>query len=571
MALQPNSPTEKKRSVVSGIRELWQASTAPNPSIKDAKESRKAKLLATLSLIISILLLFAFFLVPHKFTVFTILLAVTFVSYLLSRSIYYQFGIYLFVYVFTAIGFLTIYTGNASTAETAISTTVYFGLVVASVLLSQTGFVVLVSLSIIASITIPFYSNIPVEENVNAMRIAGDLFAMGALLFGINLFRQSLEKEQLAEVNAINQTLKDLATRLEDHIKERTQEIEQVTAQAQKQSLRIQTISDISQEISSSIKQTPNELLTKIAQIISKKLDYYHVGIFLLDKDREFAILRATNSQGGQKMLASHHQLKVGGAGIVGFVSQSGRARIALDTSADTVFFNNPDLPETHSEMALPLKYGNTVIGVLDIQSSESNAFNKEDIETLNTLTNQIALMVKNIQITDEAPKGVTNQKIKISSKDIKRGYTFQPDGSVIVTNLPEHNLQIQKAIASGETVVLSNAPKGSTPTIAVPVKFREQVIGVLHIEATKENRNWTEDEILLIQAVSDRAGLALENARLLDDSQRRATKEQAISEISTKIGATADIESILRTAVRELGAQISGTQISVEIGGSKD
>lgn len=571
MALQPNSPTEKKRSVVSGIRELWQASTAPNPSIKDAKESRKAKLLATLSLIISTLLLFAFFLVPHKFTIFTILLAVAFASYLLSRSIYYQFGIYLFVYVFTAIGFLTIYTGNASTAETAISTTVYFGLVVASVLLSQTGFVVLVSLSIIASITIPFYSNIPVEENVNAMRIAGDLFAMGALLFGINLFRQSLEKEQLAEVNAINQTLKDLATRLEDHIKERTQEIEQVTAQVQKQSLRIQTISDISQEISSSIKQTPNELLTKIAQIISKKLDYYHVGIFLLDKDREFAILRATNSQGGQKMLANHHQLKVGGAGIVGFVSQSGRARIALDTSADTVFFNNPDLPETHSEMALPLKYGNTVIGVLDIQSSESNAFNKEDIETLNTLTNQIALMVKNIQITDEAPKGVTNQKIKISSKDIKRGYTFQPDGSVTVTNLPEHNLQIQKAIASGETVVLSNVPKGSTPTIAVPVKFREQVIGVLHIEATKENRNWTEDEILLIQAVSDRAGLALENARLLDDSQRRATKEQAISEISTKIGATADIESILRTAVRELGAQISGTQISVEIGGSKD
>ena len=73
-----------------------------------------------------------------------------------------------------------------------------------------------------------------------------------------------------------------------------------------------------------------------------EKLGFYHVGIFLLDENREFAVLRAANSEGGQRMLSRHHQLKVGGIGIVGYVSQGGRPRIALDTGSDAVFFNNP-------------------------------------------------------------------------------------------------------------------------------------------------------------------------------------------------------------------------------------
>ena len=89
-------------------------------------------------------------------------------------------------------------------------------------------------------------------------------------------------------------------------------------------------------------------------------------------------------------------------------------------------------------------------------------------------------------------------------------------------------------------------------------------------VEAAENNRNWTDDEITLVQAIAERSALALENARLLEDSQKRAAKEQAIGEISTKIGASADIESILRTAVRELGAKIRGTQVTVEIGNGK-
>ncbi|NOH03106.1 MAG: GAF domain-containing protein [Chloroflexi bacterium] len=85
----------------------------------------------------------------------------------------------------------------------------------------------------------------------------------------------------------------------------------------------------------------------------------------------------------------------MGGAGIVGYVALTGRPRIALDTSADVVFFNNPDLPETRSEISLPLKYGNTVVGVLDVQSLHPSAFSNDDADTLSALANQIAIVIR--------------------------------------------------------------------------------------------------------------------------------------------------------------------------------
>jgi len=151
------------------------------------------------------------------------------------------------------------------------------------------------------------------------------------------------------------------------------------------------------------------------------------------------------------------------------------------------------------------------------------------------------------------------------------KGYTYRIDGSITtVTELPENNPALKKALASGEAVTLSQPPKEVPPTLAVPVKLREQVIGIIHIESSKAKRAWTDDEVAFVQAVSDRAALALDNARLLEESQRRAAKEHAIGEISARIGTSTDVDTILRTAVRELGAQISGAQVTLEIGDGK-
>ncbi len=563
-------PTNQKPSLISRIREIWNKLTTPHPSITDVREFRKAQLLSILTLILTILLFVAVLYGPRSLGIFGILTVATLASYLVSRSIYYKFGAYIFTFSYTAIGFLTLYYGTATSVESAVSSTVFIAIIFSSVLLSRRSFILLVGLATLATFSVPLYSKTPLAVTDSIGRTGGIVLVAGAILYGISVFRENLEKEQIEEIKNTNRKLEDLAANLEERINERTQELQQVTEQTQQRASRLQAISDISQEIVSSITQKPDEVLGRITQIISKKLGYYHVGIFLLDKDEEYAVLRAANSRGGQKMLARRHQLKVGGIGIVGYVTQSGRPRIALDTTTDAVFFNNPDLPETRSEISLPLKYGSTIIGALDVQSSLPNAFKDEDVDTLSALANQIAIVIKNIQTAEDAKYGISNRTIKFAQRDIQHGYSFQPDGSIIMTTLPQNNPQLDKAIASGETVVLSAPSKDSQPTIAVPVKFRDQLIGIIHIESNETNRNWTEDEVSLVQAISDRAALALENARLLEDSQRRAAKEQAIGEISTKLGATADIEAILRTAVRELGAQISGTQVTVEIGGGK-
>ena len=242
------------------------------------------------------------------------------------------------------------------------------------------------------------------------------MLVIGAILYGIQIFRANLEKESLKELSDANRELEDITTNLEQRIGARTLELERANQQVQARAARLQIISEISHEITSNVDQQPKELLNRITRLISEKLGFYHVGIFLLDENREFAVLRAANSEGGQRMLNRRHQLKVGGIGIVGYVSQGGRPRIALDTGSDAVFFNNPDLPKTRSEIALPLKYGPTIIGVLDVQSTLPSAFNDEDTNLLSTLTDQIAIVITTILTNERGGLGLSSQNM------IKRG-----------------------------------------------------------------------------------------------------------------------------------------------------
>jgi GAF domain-containing protein len=362
---------------------------------------------------------------------------------------------------------------------------------------------------------------------------------------------------------------------LEERIAKRTLELQEANQQIEKRVERLQVISDVSQEISSNVGLGANELLTRIAESISEKIGFYHVGIFLMGENQEYAVLRASNSKGGQQMLARRHQLKVGGTGIVGYVAQSGRPRIALDTGADAVFFNNPDLPETRSEMALPLKYGNTVIGVLDVQSTLSSAFSNEDINTLNTLANQIAIIIRNLQIAegerfDYSPQG-GKRAVQFSRNEQQSGYSFRPDGTITSSTLPRENPALEKAIASNETVILSQPSMGVLPTLAVPVKFRDEIIGVIHIEASETNRVWTEDEVAMVQAISERAALALENARLFEDATRRAEQEETISRVTTQIGASTDFNRILQTTIQELGQALGASRSFIQLGAPSD
>jgi PAS domain S-box-containing protein len=272
----------------------------------------------------------------------------------------------------------------------------------------------------------------------------------------------------------------------------------------------------------------PAELLQTAANLISQRFDFYHAGIFLLDDAREWAVLRAANSAGGQKMLARGHRLRVGREGIVGYVTGTGQPRIALDVGADAVHFINPDLPETHSEMAVPLRVRDELIGALDVQSVQVNAFTGEDAQVLQSLADQIALAIDNARLFQETQQRVAElQAVLREAREAgglggpERASAFRYDG-VDVTTLIE-TPPLPKAMGAG-----SLAPRD---LLTIPLKFGDQSLGSLELRRAGEA--WSNDDVELTTAIADRMALALESAQVFEQTRARAQQLATLSEVT--------------------------------------
>ncbi len=384
----------------------------------------------------------------------------------------------------------------------------------------------------------------------------------------------------LAEAfNRMTAQLRETLGSLERRVAERTADLETARLLSEKRAQELQTINEISRIVSS--EQRLDVLLPLVTRLVSERFGFYHVGIFIVDETRQYAVLQAANSEGGRRMLERGHKLEVGVTGIVGSVAGSGTPRIALDVGSDPVFFNNPDLPETRSEMALPLNARGKTIGVLDVQSTKPGAFTENDVNTLSILADQVAIAIENARLFSEMQRAreeaeaLYEQYIKQEwfafSKQISKVGYYQSAVSGKPLDAPVENEEIRAALQRGEVVVVEAKNATSHPALAVPVKLRNQVIGVLNIKAPTKNRKWSRDEVNFAQAISDRLALALENARLLYESQRRAAKEQKISEMTAKISTSINIQNVLQTAVEELGRALPGSEVIIQFQNNGD
>lgn len=379
----------------------------------------------------------------------------------------------------------------------------------------------------------------------------------------------------LAEtINRMTSQLQDTLGNLERRIAERTMDLEVSRHQTEQRATQLFAIGEISKIINA--EQELNILLPLITRLVSERFNFYHIGIFLIDDARQFAVLLAANSLGGQAMLKRGHKLKVGESGLVGFVGKSGLPRIALDVGNDAVFFNNPDLPNTRSEVALPLKARETIIGVLDVQSDKPGAFTPEDTNILGILADQIAIAIENARLLDQTKQALAEvrtayqQNLQEGWKNFGReegmiGYYQSMSGGRKLQR-PLSNDEINQAMNRGDVLIFHADGKTDEPTMVVPIKLRDQIIGVMHIKSPSSERQWTSSEINLTEAVAERLSLALENARLIQESQRQVIKEQAITEITGKIGSSVNLENVLLTAVEELGRTIPGSEVTIKL-----
>jgi GAF domain-containing protein/HAMP domain-containing protein len=359
------------------------------------------------------------------------------------------------------------------------------------------------------------------------------------------------------EIASLGQAFYSMADQLHGLISELENRVAERTKVLERRAVQLQAAADVGAAVSRL--HDLDELLKQVARLISLRFNFYHVGVFLLDEMKEYAVLRATNSEGGLRMLERGHKLKVGQVGIVGYVTNTGQPRIALDVGQDAVFFDNPDLPQTRSEMALPLISGGKILGALDVQSAQGAAFTEEDVKTLKVLAGQISIAIENARLFEENQASIeTARRILgesslegwqnlLAEKKTKFGYISIAEGQVAPVS-GETGPEFVQSIETGQLILSADGT-----TIYLPIVAQGKVIGAIRLDKPQDGGQWTDEDINVANILTEQLGNALESAKLYEEIVDRSQRQQMIGAVTARIRETLDLDTVLQTAVHEI------------------
>ncbi len=364
----------------------------------------------------------------------------------------------------------------------------------------------------------------------------------------------------------------------------------------------LQAGAEVSRKVSSIL--DPERLLSETVDVICDEFDFYYAGVFLIDETNEWAVLHAGRGEAGAQMLDEGHKLRINGPSMIGASTGRADALIALDVGEEPVHFKNPHLPNTRSEMALPLKARDKVIGALTVQSVEEAAFSDEDVAALQAMADQLAIAIDNSRLYDKV-YGLLNQltrrtKLLQAAAQVGRdvtsildldkllnnavdiicnAYDFYYSGVFLVDDasgewavlragrgeagaamLAEgHRLKVGGHSMIGAAVARRQArialDVGEEPVhfknphlpdtrseMALPLIVREDVIGAVTVQSVKEAA-FSDYDITSLQAMADQLAIAINNARLLKELE--VAHAELVRTKTFEAIATATIEAI--------------------------
>lgn len=325
--------------------------------------------------------------------------------------------------------------------------------------------------------------------------------------------------------------------------------------------LQIHTAAEITQAISNELDLS--QLLMRVCALIKDRFDLYYVGVFLIEPGSDEAVLKAGTGEAGQAMLAEGHRLKVGGESMVGQATAFRQARIALDIEKEDeltkqVRFDNPHLPETRSELALPLITPQAAIGALTIQSKLEAAFDENDIVVLQGIADSLASAIENARLFEQLQSNL-DEISRLHTRYLQHSWS-----QVVESKGAQEHLYLAKGVAGKDIPGNEGSPALRKPHQAeLPILLRGQQIGSLTLEA---DHAFSKKDLTLAKAVINQAALALENARLLEESRQRADQKMIAAQISNRIWSSSDIDTILQTALQQLGVSLAAAQGSIEL-----
>ena len=312
-----------------------------------------------------------------------------------------------------------------------------------------------------------------------------------------------------------------------------------------------------------------NQMLARTTELISESFGFYHTGIFLIDEANEYAILQATNSEGGKNMLERGHKLKIGDGSVVGFVVTRREPYIVTDTYSDSLHRTNPDLPRTRSELAVPLQVHGKILGVLDVQSTQPDAYNQDDVKILQILADQVALAIQNGRLLEESQRTL-RELYHIYGQQIGRSwrqrvgrkplaYTFN---RISVEPAPPGARETTKPVDKPSIITEDEVSK-----LSVPISMRGQSLGSITLIREAPDGVWTNEDLIFMEEVATQIAPALENARLLEEIQRKAQLERQIGDISAKAQSSLDMETVIKSTVQELGLTVNAAKVQILLG----
>ena len=228
----------------------------------------------------------------------------------------------------------------------------------------------------------------------------------------------------------------------------------------------------------------PDELINQVANLITDQFDYYYTALFLVDPTGRWAELKSATGEAGRVLKENKHRLEVGGKSMVGTAISTRSPRVALDVGAEPTRFENPLLPYTRSEIALPLLVGERVLGALDVQSTREGAFGPQEIETLQGMANQISIALENASLFQQVQQNLDE------IRSIQRQYTLQSWKRV------ENTEELRYEVGDEEH-------HGTDNELEVSLAMRGGVIGEIKLDSDNE---WTPEQRNLIESIAAQA-----------------------------------------------------------------
>jgi len=372
------------------------------------------------------------------------------------------------------------------------------------------------------------------------------LLLLGSVaLAGIYYFQSEFVQAQ-GRAGEIFKTLQAERKNLEKHVAERTGELEKRNAGMQSMVYFTRQIAQI---------QDLSAIPAKAVDLITQNFGHYHAGLFLLADDGKTAILQAASSDAGRKLVGKGYRVDVGDNSLVGRVAKQARLIVTSKSSnTPATEGGEAEMLRTRSEIALPLVVRGKVLGVLDIQAEQIQAFGQSEAEILQLLTDQIGVSMDNARLLSEAQTFVSQLELLNS----------QQTQSTWRENLINQNMAYQFT-PSGIKSISSGAKPKEEDGLHIPLVLRSQEIGSIALQR-KDKAEWPEPDRDLAKKVAIQVALALDNIRLIDETRQHAVQEQTVNEISGRFSRSLDVDTLLQTAVRELAALPDVSEASIFI-----